>query len=309
MRKRSTHRFSRPGLPPEHASRRQEPGHPRPERPPVGYLPAESALELLGRVKQQRPGVLPKLLPERRRRAGWPPARSGGPGREGAGQVGRGVSRKLDDHAEQVFQVVGVAAADRQQWPAMAAFVAGVQGQQRRHVRVRPVIRVQELEAVDAERLGQRLQPVAAEPDPERIDVRHHHDGTQGSGGLQRRPQREELRRRRAREGRLQLEEEQVLEGADGELDAPDRLDAACGMRGLPLERPRERLGVVMVRDPDDVDLAVGVGRVQDLLDGRRAVAERRVEVENRLPHDQPRSIGRGRTHGHQPSSGSIIRA
>ena len=113
-------------------------------RPPLGVKKlavsrrdlGEAAQDLLGRVKEQRPRVLPKLLAPRRRRADGTPARPGSSVVERPREVGRRVPRELDDDAVQVLQMVGVAAADREQRSSVAALVAAVEGQQRGDVRV-----------------------------------------------------------------------------------------------------------------------------------------------------------------------------
>ena len=206
-------------------------------------------------------------------------------------QVGRRPARELDDNAVQVFEVVGVAAADRQQRPTVSALVAPVQRQQRGDVGVGAVVRIQELEPVDAKRCRQRPEALPPQPDPERVDVGNHHERAESLRGDRCLAEREEFRRRGARERRLDPKQQQVLERPDGELDAPDRLDPAGWMGRFPLARPLERPGVVVVGDPDDVDLAVSVGVVEDLLNGGRAIAKRRVEVEDRLPHSDACSV------------------
>src|SRR4051812_2860431 len=99
--------------------------------------------------------MLPKLLAEGWRWAGWSPARPGRPFPEGTRQVGRALPWKLHDDAVQILEVMGVAATDRQQWPTVPTLEATVQRQQGGDLGVGVVVRVEELEAVNSELVGQ----------------------------------------------------------------------------------------------------------------------------------------------------------
>ena len=219
--------------------------------------------------------------------AGWPAPSAAGRSEPRTPEQGRpGCARELDDHAVQVFEVVGVAAADRQQRPAVAPLVTGVQGQQRRHVRVRAVVRVQQLEAIDAERLRQRLR-VAVAPARSRTYRRAARSRRLPAHAPPHRPARSErnLGGGALGKGGSSRKSSRCLNARIVSSTPQIGWTRLVGMRSLPAQRPLERLGVVVVGDPHDVDLAVAVGVVQDLLDRRRAVTEGGVDVEDRLPH------------------------
>ena len=72
-------------------------------------------MELFGRVKQERTGVLAKLPLQRHAGAAPAPAGHGGALPEGPPEIRNAPAGEVHDNLVEVFDVVGVAPANRQQ--------------------------------------------------------------------------------------------------------------------------------------------------------------------------------------------------
>ena len=147
------------------------------------------------------------------------------------------------------------------------------------------MVRVQQLETVDALRHARVGQAVTAQADPERVDVRHDHEGVESPGGGDGRAQRQELGRRRDGKGGSRRKISRCLNARMVSSTPQIGCTRLARPLGLPSQRPLERLRVVVIGDAYDVDVTASLGVVEDLLDGGGAIAESRVEMEDRLSH------------------------
>jgi hypothetical protein len=97
---------------------------------------------------------------------------------EGACEVGDGVAGEVDDHAVEILEVVGVAAADGQQAEVTVQALEVGDGARR------AVVGVEQLKPVQPDGVSQAAQSVEAEADPEGVDVGDNDGSADGVGLL-----------------------------------------------------------------------------------------------------------------------------